>query len=207
MEQTIKKLLNNALNIYEYGSIIYGTYIEGKSDYDYIVIVPDDYDTDKQIEYNNCHYNIFHLSNWLIKLEHHDVDAIETLFLPEQHIIKEEIKFEIVIDPIKLRESFSCMASHSWVKCKKKLILDSIDYNPYIAKKSLWHSLRIIDFGTQIYHTGRINNYSSMNQFYDEIINNSINDWDYYQLKYKPIYNKMKTEFRIAQKQYKSQIT
>ena len=138
--------LDDALNIYEYGSIVYGTYVEGKSDKDYVVIVPDDYPINvDQIENNNCHYNIFHASKWQEKLNNNEVDAMEVFFMRKKHVIKETIHFETVIVPSKIREQFSRTASNSWVKCKKKLIVED-SFNPRVGKKSLWHSLRIIEF-------------------------------------------------------------
>ena len=192
--------LEKALNIYEYGSIVYGTYVEGKSDRDYIVIVPDDYKIDvDQIENNNCHYNIFHKQDWQEKLNNNEVDAMEIYFLPYKHVIKETVYFEAKIEPSKIREQFSRTASNSWVKCKKKLIVED-SFNPRVGKKSLWHSLRIIEFGTQILLTGKINNYGCMNHLYDSIVNNPHNNWEYYQHHYQPIYNAKTTLFRLAEK-------
>lgn len=195
--------LDQALNIYEYGSIVYGTHQEGKSDRDYIVIISDDYviQTD-QVEHQNCHYNIFHASKWQEKLNNNEVDAMEIFFMQKKHVVKETIKFTADIIPSKIREQFSATASNSWVKAKKKLIVPD-SYAPRIAKKSLWHSLRIIEFGIQILTTDKINNYSSMNYLYDEIVNNDINEWAHYQNKYKSLYNHLKTQFRLAENQRK----
>ena len=192
--------LEKALNIYEYGSIVYGTYVEGKSDRDYIVIVPDDYNIDvDQVEDNNCHYNIFHKTTWQEKLNNNEVDAMEIYFLPYKHVIKETVYFETKIVPAKIREQFSRTASNSWVKCKKKLVVED-SFNPRVGKKSLWHSLRIIEFGIQILRTGKINNYGCVNHLYDPIVNNTHNDWEHYQHYYQPIYNAKKSMFRLAEK-------
>ena len=69
-----------------------------------------------------------------------------------------------------------------------------------ILGNPLWHSLRIIEFGTQILLTGKINDYGCMNHLYDAIVNNEHNDWEYYQHYYQPIYNAKKTRFRLAEK-------
>lgn len=192
--------LEKALNIYEYGSIVYGTYVEGQSDRDYIVIVPNDYHIDEdQIELNNCHYNIFHESTWQGKLNNNEVDAIEVYFMPKRHVVKETVYFKTEIVHSKIREQFSKTASNSWVKCKKKLIVEE-SFNPRVGKKSLWHSLRIIEFGTQILLTGKINDYSCMNHLYDAIVNNKRDDWEYYQHYFQPIYNAKKTKFRASEK-------
>ena len=197
-----QEVIENALNIYHYGSFVYGTFKEGISDKDYIVIVPDEYkDFDlAQFEQNNNQYSIYTKSTWQHKLDNNDVDAIETYFLPERYKVKETEHFKTNINPEKIRENFSRVASNSFVKCKKKLTVEK-DYNPRVGKKSLWHSLRIIDFGTQVLKTGRIYNYGSMNHLHDNIVNNSRNDWEFFKEKYQSIYNQMKTNFRLAEKE------
>ncbi len=81
------------------------------------------------------------------------------------------------------------------MKCKKKLTVEK-DYNPYIGKKSLWHSFRILMFGIQMLETGKIYDYSCANFLYDEIVNNPENDWNYYKEKYQKLYNSYKSKFR-----------
>lgn len=193
----IDNLLNDALNIYHYGSFVYGTFKEGVSDYDYIVIVPDDMSEmdEKQYEFNNCQYTVHSESSWQEMLDRCDVDAVESYFLPEKFIVKETKRFDANITKEKIRNSFSHVASNSFVKCKKKLEVEE-SYNPTVGKKSLWHSLRIIDFGIQILKHGKIVDYSSMNKLYNEIVLSEETDWEYFKCKYKPIYNSLKTTFR-----------
>jgi hypothetical protein len=189
-------ILQSALNIYYYGSYVYNTYQEGISDMDFIVILPNTYSPNADIiEYNNCHYSLYTLSEWQAKLQRHDVDAIETYFLDNRFKIKETVEFHINIDRTKIRENFSRTASNSWVKCKKKLEVED-SFNPRVAKKSLWHSLRIINFGVQIMIHGKIIDYTAMNSLYNEIVNNDINDYSYYKEKYQKYYNNLKTLFR-----------
>jgi hypothetical protein len=192
-------LLRNSLNIYHYGSFVYGTFVEGISDYDYIVVVPEHMgDLDEhQFECNNCQYTIHSEKSWQEMLDRCDVDALETYFLPEQYIVKETVVFVADITKTKVRNSFSRVASNSFVKCKKKLEVAE-SYNPAVGKKSLWHSLRIIDFGIQILEHGKIVNYASMNDLYNEIVMSQENDWEYFKQKYKPMYNALKTKFRAC---------
>lgn len=194
----VQNILKDALNIYHYGSYVYGTFQEGKSDMDFIVVLPNEYNIESDfIEDNNCQYSLYTLDQWENKLHNHDVDAIETYFLPDKYRIKETVHTIININPEKLRESFSRTASNSWVKCKKKLeVMES--FNPRIAKKSLWHSLRIIDFGTQIMLNGRIVNYGSMNHIYSQIVDCPNDYYSFYKARYQQCYNSMKTIFRQA---------
>ena len=194
----IKKVLEQSLNIYHYGSFVYGTFTPNKSDIDYIVILPDTYkNLDKQqFENGNNQYSFYTKSTWQQKLDNNDVDAIETYFLPPQFIVKEAEFFHTYIIPEKIRDNFSRVSSNSFVKCKKKWEVEN-SFNPRVAKKSLWHSLRIVDFGIQILSHGKIVNYSSLNHLYNDIVNSEINEWKYYKEKYQPLYNSLKTQFRL----------
>lgn len=197
-EKLIQELLEAALNIYSYGSVVYGTYAEGVSDKDIIVVVPDTYDAFDEYQYTSndqYNYTFYSYTKWQTMLKQHDVCAIESYFLPLRHKLKETAPIYVTIDISKLRESFSHVASNSWVKCKKKLTVEK-DFAPRIGKKSLWHALRILDFGIQIAKYGNIRNYNNMNYLYDEIVNCNVNDYAYYKEKYQALYNSLKSEFR-----------
>lgn len=193
----IAALYNRALNVYCYGSVVYGTFIDGVSDRDYIMVVPDTmHDMDEQqFECNNCQFTVHTESSWYAMLDRCDVDAMECYFLPDEFIAKETIGFFVDITKEKIRTSFSHVASNSFVKCKKKLEVEE-SYDPKTGKKSLWHSLRIVDFGIQILEHGKIINYASMNHLYDEIVKSEETNWEYFKTKYKPVYNALKTKFR-----------
>lgn len=188
------------LGIYKHGSQIYGT-AHSDSDIDLIIIL--DKKPEKSSEkvvagpYDIVEYD---LSEWRLKRENLDVDVVECLMEPSSAILSfpEDVGFFAEkLDLTKIRSSFSKASSNSWVKCKKKLTVES-DFAPYIAKKSLWHSLRILMFGIQIMNTGKIYDYSEANELYKEIVENKSNDWEYYKEKYQPLYNSLKSEFKIA---------
>ena len=79
-----------------------------------------------------------------------------------QFIVKETTVFIADITKTKIRNSFSHVASNSFVKCKKKIEVEA-SYDPHTGRKSLWHSLRIVDFGIQILKHDKIIDYSSVN--------------------------------------------
>lgn len=175
------------LRVYKHGSHVYGTNHEFSDD-DYIIVVPD-WEKDglfrSFIVPEDTH--VIPKSVFIEKLKDHDIDALECYFQDEFQI------FPFELDLKKLRHSISSTASNSYVKAKKKLIKER-DY--YIGKKSLWHSLRILNFGIQIAEAGRIYDYGAMNFLYNEIVNNESNDWDYFDKRYKVIYNKLKSKFK-----------
>ena len=196
--QKIEWLYEQALNIYPYGSMVYGTYIEGQSDKDFIVVVPEYLNLDgQQLECDDEQYGIYAVNTWREKLDRHDIDALECHFLPIYAVIKEMVPFDLELKTALVRQSISSTASNSWVKCKKKLTVAK-DFAPRIGKKSLWHALRILDFGTQIMRHKRIIDYVSCNGMYDEIVNSGVDDWGFYKSYYQSIYNAMKSEFKEA---------
>jgi len=69
---------------------------------------------------------------------------------------------------------------------------------PYIAKKSLFHSFRILNYAIQVAENGRIVDYTAVNDMWKDIKANESESWADYKKVYQPLYNKMKSEFRVA---------
>ena len=181
------------LCIFQYGSQVYGT-INELSDLDYVVVVNDDYVVNTNpITVENCDFNFYNETEWLVLILINDIVTLECLSLDNP--IKDLLNYRIKIDKIQLRKSISSVASNSFVKCKKKLTIEK-DYNPYIGKKSLWHSLRILSFGIQCCKHSKIVDFSVANELYQDIVVNQQNDWEYYKKHYKPMYNNLKTIFK-----------
>lgn len=181
------------LNIYTYGSVVYGTNTN-LSDEDYIIVVKDGV-IESQSECNSAAHNtdiiIYTESCFKQKIEEHEISVLECLFLPDE-LKYEEIKFKFVLDKGRLRNAISAKCSNSWVKAKKKLIVEK-DYNPYIAKKSLYHAFRIINFGWQIGKYKMIFYYKF--NMLPEILAMP-DDWDLLKAKYQSKFNYAISEFR-----------
>lgn len=196
--------------VYPYGSRVYGTF-NNNSDYDYICIgnQPEEW----QNGLINVHVYTFEHFQQMIN-EHH-ISALECLFLSEKLIIKQSNnKFDFKLNLQDLRHSISKKASHSFVKAKKKF------ESPYIftenslieerdraiieererGKKSLFHSMRILQFGIQIAAHGKIIDYGSANDIYNEIFKEDSVDWNDYFERWKKEYNKLSTDFRLVAK-------
>lgn len=184
---------DNVLNIYIHGSQVYGVATE-KSDTDYIVIVSDEIgDFQAPLKIDDDDFSIISQSTWTRYAELLHIDFLECLYLDNQFILKETFRPEYKLDPVKIRRSVSAVASNSWVKCCKKLI-EGPDYNPYIGKKSLWHSIRILLFGMSIINGDP--SYTLANQYYEDIVLNSNTDWIYYKDKYQPLRNQLKSKLK-----------
>lgn len=183
------------LSVFPYGSQIYGTNTD-KSDYDFIAVfkdgtVKDEFSLQKDI-FNIHTYN---KSSFQKLINQHKISSLECIFLPDDKIICNRVKFDFKLNLQTLRSSISEKASHSYVKARKKMEIEK-DKNMYIAKKSLFHSFRIIDFGKQIALNNKIIDYSSQNKLWIEILMNKSENWKDYSDLYKEKHNSIMSEFR-----------
>lgn len=175
-----------------YGSNMYGTASE-KSDDDMICIVPDDAGIVTGTEYRKDRLNVqfYTRSDFQEQLNIHKVVPLECYLHPGEEKLKEQFKWRL--DKAKLRQEWAAKASNSFVKAKKKIEVER-DY--YVGWKSLFHSLRILDFAAQIARTGGIDDYGSANQHWFDILNAQQYDWQFFKDKYQPVYNELASELR-----------
>ena len=126
-------------------------------------------------------------------LEWHRINNLECIYAPDWAILKEDIDYkkDFKIVTAKIRHAISHVSSNSWVKCKKKLNIAD-EYQTGI--KSLFHSLRIPMFATQIMQHGEITDFERANYIWDKLI---FRDKDHYMRShYKWSWDELDTEFR-----------
>lgn len=176
--------------IVPYGSRVYGTN-QPNSDYDFIAISNDSdaRQSETEIRQKDINVTIYKKSDFQNHLNDHKIFALESWFNPNG-LIKSNFKWEL--DLKALRHEISAKSSHSFVKAKKKI---DVEKEYYIGQKSLFHSLRILNYGIQIASGVKELNFSAANDYWDEIFNAS-EDWSYYKDKFQKVYNKLATEFR-----------
>lgn len=184
-------------NLYAYGSQVYGTNDEN-SDFDFQLIIEDGYmsnllelELKKRID---ADISVSGIKEFQAKLDAHDVAAVETFFLPQQFRFQEDFKLHFELDKAALRNSFSRVVSNSYVKAKKKLVVAE-DYDERVARKSLFHSFRILDLGIQIVQ-GKEIDYGRVNSILTEI-NALPADWDTLDATFRIRHNEMQSEFRL----------
>lgn len=185
---------DGVLNIYLYGSRVYGTAKE-TSDFDYIVVVDND-ETLKSLEnYSgvNEDFTFYTKEQFQEQVNNHEISVLECLFLNESMIEKKTVDFPFTLVLDKLRHSLSQKSSNSWVKAKKKFIVEE-SFNSYIGQKSAWHSLRILDFGCQIAKEGKITNYQETNALLPLIL--KLNSWQELDDNFRAINRAKNTEFK-----------
>lgn len=179
------------LNIYLYGSHVYGTTDE-QSDVDYIFVVDHQKEKESQTFAGRFNVTSYPVDYFQELLDRHSVSALECFFLPEK--LKIELhNFSFSLDKTKLRQSFSAKASNSWVKAKKKI---DVHQEYRIGMKSLFHSLRILNFGIQIAQAGRIVSYATTNNYWNKISAQDFQKWQPYKDHWQAEYNRLKSEFK-----------
>lgn len=184
------------LNVYPFGSRIYGNFNE-LSDYDFICVINNKLKKYNNKEIRNGIYNIHLITeeNFINNLNNHKIIELECFYLSKEKILQEKRIFTFKLDLKKLKKEILLKSNNSWVKAKNKI---EINYeNSYIGIKSLFHSLRMLDFGIQIIKNNKIYNYSNMNEIYFQLKKEFLTNKDYsfYKNKYQNKYDKLKTDF------------
>jgi predicted nucleotidyltransferase len=175
---------------YLFGSRTYNTHTED-SDYDFIIILNEEKSHPEELKTEYVNLKIYTPKEFQIELDNHDISALEVYFLYEKQLAKKG--FSITINKQKLRKSISSIVSNSWVKAKKKI---TVENEIYIGIKSLFHSIRITEYGRQIAEKGLIYDYYRTNNIWNEILKDKEKSWEELAEKYKPLYNSKLTEFR-----------
>ena len=176
---------------YLFGSRIYLTN-NYNSDFDIILIAKNSV---SNIEIKHPIYNIHIIvpSDFDKLLQDNNIKALEVFFAPEFAIIK-KYPMNFTLKENSLRHSISHYSSNSYVKAKKKI--QQGDY--YIGIKSLFHSIRMVDFGIQISKNKSIN-FQSCNHIWEDL-NSKKWEWEELHNKYSIIRNQLLTEFRKINK-------
>lgn len=197
--------LDKVINVYLYGSRTYECQTE-VSDTDYIIVYNQENDISDTLEANfadgsKLNATLYSPKHFQKLLDEHDISVIECFFLREDWKYETQ-KFNFNLDLTKLRKSLSSVSSNSWVKCKKKIKQG----DDWIGIKSMFHSLRILDFGIQLAKEGKIdfkNTYSDnlvdYKKYFDLLQDLSTYIyWEDLKKEFQPIYNSLKSEFRIV---------
>lgn len=202
MNREIKKQIqdyiateDNIIALYDYGSVVYHTNTKD-SDHDVILILKEKEDI-KTIDYLKQHLdvNVFSQEEFEKMLNEHEISALECLSLNQEYVWKETQKWEFTLHLPTLRNAISAKSSNSWVKAKKKFIVEK-DFNDYVGKKSAWHAIRMLDFGIQIAQHEKITNFETMNDLLPKIM--KCNSWEEIDSAFRKTYNETSSAFKLV---------
>lgn len=182
----------NILAVWRYGSRVYGT-SKLDSDWDYVVISKSKFDP------KDINIQVFTENEFNQSLNNCDILVLECYYsAPIFSNGYKKPKFNPV--PSRMRTSISTITSNSWVKGKKKLTISG-DYDLKAALKSVFHSLRILDYAIQILIEGTIVDWNSSNWILTELEKMSETSsrdqlWIDIDTKFRKLFNQRSTEFK-----------
>jgi len=156
------------LNIYPYGSKVYGTANENSDD-DFIIVyktsfLPSGAFKDNAIssEDRMIQGTCYSRAGFIDALNNYQIVALECTFLPDDLVVQKKMSFPLKkLDKKEMAKKLITLASASW----HNAILSHKDNNILFAKKNIYHSLRILEFGIQIKNHDKIADYGVMNDF------------------------------------------
>lgn len=188
-------------NLYQYGSQVYGIADE-KSDIDLILVCDFANEHETPIQWPGTDLTIWTAEEFQRLLDVHEPSALECHFLPSHMAIRSR-EFEFKLDLGKLRQAFSAKSSNSWVKAKKKI---EVHGEWRLGLKSLFHSLRILEFGLQIAGNGKIKDYAAANRYWKCIMDQyhgrsewrQFTSWVDFKEYWQPHYNRLRSDFRLV---------
>jgi hypothetical protein len=174
-EQICEKLkidYSQILNIYPYGSKIYGTSNEDSDD-DFVIVyrsslLPSGSFKDNAIssEDRSVQGSCYSRSGFIDAINNYQISALECIFLPDDKIVQKKMNFSMnKFDVKELSKKIISTASSSWHFANLAYQDDNIDS----SKKNIYHALRILDFGIQIKENRKIVDYGSAS-LYKELV-------------------------------------
>ncbi len=186
----------NVLNFYLFGSHVYRTNHEN-SDIDVILVAQEYFDA------KDVNIHVYTETQFQSLLNKGEIQMLECFFAPKEFVLKESVIFNILFDRTfseHLRISISTICSNSWVKGKKKLVIQG-DYDLNLALKSVFHSLRILDYGIQISENQSIINFESSNWILAELKQLSERYqydalWNQIEVKFRKVFNQRSSKFK-----------
>jgi len=180
MEYTAEEIISelgikeNVVNIYPYGSRVYGNHSE-ESDYDFVIVCKSSMLLSGAFKDNPISNKDFTIQGILYSrggftdaLNNYDITALECIFLEREKIIMNDWKaFRLNnLDIKKLAKALISKASMSLHSAKNFKKRDNIKK----ARLGVFHAIRILTFGNQIKEFGKITDYSACNKLKSEIM-------------------------------------
>jgi hypothetical protein len=164
------------LNIYPYGSQVYGTN-RPESDHDFIIVARGSMLKNGAFK-NNAISNsdrtiqgiVYSRGGFLNAIDTYDIAALESIFLPKDMIVQSKIEFGIrKWRSEDLVKALITKSSASFYAARNHLKADMIER----SKRGTFHAIRILMFGQQLKKDQKITKFSAANKLYKHIMDDS----------------------------------
>ncbi|NUO48084.1 MAG: hypothetical protein HOV80_04425 [Polyangiaceae bacterium] len=146
------------------GSRVYGT-ATPSSDHDFVAVLAGSDGRRDLVFGDGCNVVIHTRASFQEALDHHSIFALECLFAPAPHRLKEPAPpFRFVLDRRKLADAASERARADYEKASKRL-----DEEPDASRKKAFHAIRVLWFALQVAREGRITDFEEAAELWEEI--------------------------------------
>lgn len=159
------------------GSQVYGTAQES-SDHDYMVALAKGKDT--LVKGEGIDIVVKSLQSFEDALDEHNIFALECYFAPIRASLKKTRVKRLKVNTGALLAS----ANEKSLADYNKGLREPMDYG---CKKRLWHSLRVADFAFQIWRKGFLDDYTSANEMYWDLMTDPSEDPAHYRNRWGPV--------------------
>jgi len=177
---------SQVLNIYPYGSQIYGTANED-SDEDFIIIyksslLPSGAFKDNAISSDDkkIQGTCFSRSGFIDAINNYQITALECIFLPEEKIIQKKMDFKFKPSKMGNKDlvyNIIKTASASWYNGMQAWKAKNIEQ----SQKNMYHAIRILRFGVYIKENGYIN-YNKAKKYKIKVYNKEYRPFKFHNL-------------------------
>jgi hypothetical protein len=181
--------------VFRTGSRVYGT-ASPASDEDFVAVLARR-DARQDLAFGPGVNVVVHgLDTFRDAIADHSVFALECLFLPPEHRLKEpRPPFAFALDRRKLAASAGGRSAADFAKAGKRFADE-----PAPSKKKLFHALRVPMFALQIARGGRIADYDEAAGLWRDIAARSDEGWEPYREAYGPLRERLCRELDDAAK-------
>lgn len=187
---------SKVLNIYQFGSRVYGTNND-KSDFD-VAIVFDGYFPAKKntLTYGKFDVNFFSLKEFTELMEQHKMNILENVFAPRANVLLEKVDFRAMfkLDKVKLKDTLKFTVEEC-ITTANRLWDEGVFMK---AKKKVFHAIRFTVLATQIARHGTIQNISEANGVFRDLMKARMNTREEFQKFYNPILSQAVNAFKSA---------
>lgn len=190
------RLQDDAIHsLYRCGSHVYGTANAG-SDEDFVAVLAHP-SARRDLILGKAHDVIIHTrASFAEAVDHHSVLALECVFAPPQHRLKETLPGPpFTLDRRKLAESAIGRSRSDFEKAARRFADE-----PVASKKKLFHALRVPMFALQLAQRGRIVNFAEASSLWQQIAASFDDDWERYRVAYGPLHEQLIAKLTLLTK-------
>lgn len=189
--------MEKVMNIYPYGSRVYGCHTE-ESDHDWVIVyrssmLPSGAFRDNAISSPDRKHQAtcYSRAGFRDAIDKYDIVALECIFLDPSQVVLQQESFRVrKWQPKEMASAVITKASASW---HQAVIQQNRYEDEERARKGVFHAIRILGFGLQMAEAGKIVDYGAYNAVRDEIMN----DENFWPTKYIGIRDNLQERLRI----------